>query len=147
MPLDHHGCLKRSGRRSGPGEAVKSEGDDRAPGDPDPAAKEEEPQTKQARVSNKLSLEDVTSQWRSAKREQAREEFKAMSTAAQEDLVEAYKDSQLDNEPEAIRKLFSKSGISGKTVEATFLSWLVFRQFGEPTESDLLQFMLDRAGG
>ena len=114
--------------------------------EPQAAAKADQDQ-KKLTEKKRLSKPELIAQFMAAKREEIRVEFDAMDADARSELIAMFEREQLPNEADTVRKTFLKSGLSSKTAETSFIAWMTKKQYGETSESDLLEFMMERMAG
>jgi plasmid replication initiation protein len=94
----------------------------------------------------KISRERVLEAYRSSQRDKARDMFREMQAEGRESALSNYESERLAGAPPHLKREFSRKGLESKAVEVDFMGWLAGATWGEPTESDLLEFMLEQAG-
>lgn len=75
---------------------------------------------------------------------EARGYFHELDESHQGDLLEAFA-QEIASSNKPIATAFRKTGITTPMVESTFFNWLGAREWGEPTDSELLAFALETA--
>jgi len=69
--------------------------------------------------------------------------FAEMSLDQQAEELKEFEDSVLPTKSQPVTREFKKKGLESGLAASAFFRWLCDKTWGDPTDADLLQFMLD----
>lgn len=105
-----------------------------------PAAADATPPKQLPGRTTKLSREKAMNALKAQRSHEAEAMFGEMDEAGKEALLERWSEGATAS----ARKSFQKLGLGSKVVQSEFYGWVAQETWGEPTESDLLEFLLAR---
>jgi len=91
----------------------------------------------------KLTMEEVRVRYQESLYKNAQKMFAEMSLDQQAEELKEFEDSVLPTKSQPVTREFKKKGLESGLAASAFFRWLCDKTWGDPTDADLLQFMLD----
>lgn len=99
-----------------------------------------------APVAPKLSREDIRRQLHAKRLVEAREYFAELGEAEQAKVLAEWESEALPSLSNPIKRSYKTRALDTPLVATEFYTWMARTMWGEPSESDLLEFMLEHGG-
>lgn len=112
------------------------------PGDVSDARKLASPESKKPKATKEAAMDKL----KAHRREEAKNYFAELEQTAKEVLYRKFETSALEQESTQVRTSWKKNKEANKLAGNAFYAWLSLDTWGEPTESDLLEFVLSNQG-
>lgn len=94
----------------------------------------------------KVTTQKVREKYIAHQREQAMELYREMMEDDQLAAIDRFRDHLAETGNAVTLQEFDKKGMKSKIAEVAFTTWLAQETWGEPTEKDLLEFVLELGG-